>query len=247
MSKRLKKMIRLLGMFDGLYFYWRAKTKKFGKIRASKWGSSFFLRPKTTDFSTYQHVFESNQYAIKLDFEPKVVIDGGANIGLSSIFFARSFPNAAIVAIEPNAENFSLLKSNTAVFNNIHCRQQAIWSKSGFVKIIDDTADKNSFQVSWTPEKIKNSIDATSLGELKKSMGLTTLDIVKLDIEGAEKEVFSQHTEEWLPYTRVLIIEMHDHLIPGCSQSVFTAITKYDFRCEISWENLVFHNQAIKS
>ncbi|MFM8591734.1 MAG: FkbM family methyltransferase [Sphingomonadales bacterium] len=242
MSKRLKTMIRLLGMADGLLFYWKTKTRKFGKIRARRWNTSFFLRPNTTDFSTYQHVFENKQYDIKIPFSPTTIIDGGANIGLSSIYFAIRFPTTSIFAIEPDQQNFYLLEACTKPFKNIKCLQGAIWPKTGYVQIIDEEADKNSFQVKWTEQIEEKSIPAISMGSLLKKYNLPTLDIVKLDVEGAEKEIFSANVDEWLPFTRILIIELHDNMRPGCSRSVFNAIINYEFRCEISWENLVFYN-----
>lgn len=245
MSRRLKKMIRLLGVTDGLLFYWKTKTRRFGKIRARRWKSDFILRPDTTDFSTYQHVFESEEYDIPLTFNPKNIIDGGANIGLSSIYFALRFPKAEIIAIEPDEENFKLLQHNTSVFNNVECRKEGLWNKSGFVHIIDGDADKNAFQVAWSEQENRNAIPAISLGDLKNKLGSETLDIVKLDVEGAEKEIFAEQVDRWLPYTRVLIIETHDRMVPGCSRAVFNAVSRYNFRCEISWENLVFYNEAL--
>lgn len=243
MSSRLKKMVRLLGILDGLIFYWKTKTKEFGEIPARRWGSSFKLRPNTTDFSTYQHVFELQEYNINLPFVPKTIIDGGANIGMSSIFFATRFPLAQIIAIEPDPENFSLLTYNTRAFPSVQRRKEGIWSKSGFVRIIDTAADKNAFQVCWQPEIGEKAIPAISLGDIKTILGTETLDIVKLDVEGAEKAIFEENFEEWLPYTKVLIIETHDRMLPGCSRAVFNAIIKYNFKCELSWENLVFYNE----
>ena len=76
-------------------------------------------------------------------------------------------------------------------------------------------------------------------------IGADELDVVKLDIEGAEKEVFRAGFESWLPKTRLLIVELHDRMVPGCSKSLFDAVSKYDFDCETRWENLIFYNKQL--
>ena len=55
--------------------------------------------------------------------------------------------------------------------------------------------------------------------------------------------VFEKNYENWLPRTRLLIVELHDRMQPGSSKAVFNAITKYDFICETKWENLIFYNR----
>ena len=71
------------------------------------------------------------------------------------------------------------------------------------------------------------------------------IDILKLDIEGSEKELFETNFEDWLPKTKILIIELHDAMKTGCSKSVFNAISKYDFSFSIKGENIIFTNNAI--
>ena len=71
------------------------------------------------------------------------------------------------------------------------------------------------------------------------------IDIIKIDIEGSEKEVFAIHTDLWLPKTKTLIIELHDRIVPGCSKTVFKQISKYDFSMEIMGQNLLLNNLAL--
>jgi hypothetical protein len=70
------------------------------------------------------------------------------------------------------------------------------------------------------------------------------IDILKLDIEGSEKEVFETGYEHWLPKINILIIELHDKMKKGCSRAVFNAISKYDFSFDIKGENIIFTNNA---
>ena len=71
------------------------------------------------------------------------------------------------------------------------------------------------------------------------------IDILKIDIEGSEKEVFQHGYADWLPKIKVLIIELHDRMVPGASAAVFSAINQYDFSVDIKGENLVFTNNRL--
>lgn len=64
------------------------------------------------------------------------------------------------------------------------------------------------------------------------------IDILKIDIEGSEKEVFEE--SEWLDKVNILIIELHDRMKKGCSQSVLNSVMKFDFSLQINGENLIF-------
>ncbi len=245
MATRLKTMIRLFGWKDGLSFYRRSKSGRLGEINASAWKTSFRLRPGSTDFDTYEHVFALKQYDIPIDFQPRLIIDGGANIGMSAIYFALKFPTAKIISLEVSPENFELLKYNTRDFPMVKPVCKGLWNESGHLKIIDEGAGANAFMVERVDEPGKNTIPAISIGDIMKEEGADWIDIVKLDIEGAEKMLFENNFELWLPRTRLVIVELHDRMQPGSSRSVFNAITKYDFICETKWENLVFWNRLV--
>ena len=61
---------------------------------------------------------------------------------------------------------------------------------------------------------------------------------------GSEKTVFEHNYESWLPFVKVLVIELHDRMVKGASSAVFEAIGKYDFSFGIKGENIVFSNNA---
>jgi len=90
-----------------------------------------------------------------------------------------------------------------------------------------------------TPE----SIPAYSIESIVKEMNWATIDLLKLDIEGSEKEVFEKKYETWLPQTKMIIIEVHDHMRKGAAKSVFAAMNKYNFSFSMNHENLIFINQ----
>ena len=93
-------------------------------------------------------------------------------------------------------------------------------------------------------EKSSSLIPTISISKIMKDNNITVIDLLKIDIEGAEKELFESSFESWLPNTRVLVVELHDRMKPGCSKSVFSAICKYDFSFSHKGENLIFTNNA---
>jgi hypothetical protein len=71
--------------------------------------------------------------------------------------------------------------------------------------------------------------------------GLEQIDILKIDIEGSEKELFESDYDYWLSRTKILIIELHDRLKPETSKTVFKALLNYQFSVIIKGQNLVFY------
>ena len=84
------------------------------------------LRARTSDLFVYDAVLVQKQYQCDLPFEPRVIIDAGAHIGLTSAYFADMYPNARIVAIEPEPENFRLLERNIAPYKNVRTIRAAL-------------------------------------------------------------------------------------------------------------------------
>jgi hypothetical protein len=86
----------------------------------------------------------------------------------------------------------------------------------------------------------EESFEAVTIGELLKNSGYEKIDILKLDIEGAEKEIFSDGYEDWLGKVNIIIIELHDWYRPGCSEAVYSALNKYKFISYKKGENTIF-------
>ncbi len=130
MQKKFKKLLRYPGEIDGLGAYTCILDVLLGReiVRSiSINGNQVYVRTNTSDLE----VAISSLYRREYDHidlsEPGVIIDAGANIGTSSIFFARKYPGARIFAIEPETSNFTLLKKNTRKYRNIVPIKAAIW------------------------------------------------------------------------------------------------------------------------
>jgi len=245
MSSRLKNLTREFGAVEGIKFYTRLKTKKLGWFKSVTKKINFFLRNNGTDPGIFGQVFIDRQYEYPISFEPKTILDLGANTGLSALYFADRFSKAKIVGLEIDEENFKIAIQNTKDCSRIKMLQKGIWNKNTFLEIIDINANKDSFMVKESEVNSPTSIDAINIETIMKQEEWTAIDILKIDIEGSEKELFSSNYEKWLPVTKVIFVEVHDGMKKGCSKAVFNAISKYNFSFSMKHENLIFINEDI--
>ena len=190
------------------------------------------LRVRSTDISTFSEVILRSEYDWQFPTEPKVIIDAGANIGLSAVFFAHRYPNARVFAVEPEPRNFELLKRNTVPYANIVPIQAAIWGRNenltltdpglgdwGFRTLADDRAATTGFC----------KVPGITADQLMADFGITHVDVLKIDIEGAELEVF-ETCSSWIRSVGTIVIELHDRFRPGCTASFEKATTNFRFR-----------------
>ena len=86
-----------------------------------------------------------------------------------------------------------------------------------------------------------NLVDAFKIENLMIDFGINYFDIIKIDIEGSEKELFESNFHNWLSRTKIIIIELHDRMRPGCSKSFFNALSNYEYKLELKGENIVIY------
>ena len=138
------------------------------------------------------------------------IIDAGANIGDETLRFRFFHPDAKIFALEAEPRNFEILKLNTAGDPNIVTLNVGLWSESCKLEILP-AINNESFQVrKSTPNSKNTKIDAISMVELMEQFDIPQIDILKLDIEGAEKTLFAGDLSGWIPRLKVLIFEPPD-------------------------------------
>lgn len=233
---------QVLGV-QGIWLLFKRNIRffKFFSILLPKYKYPILLRNNTTDVCVFYQVFLAKSYEIFYGIEPKVIIDCGANIGLSAIYFKNRFPEAKIIAIEPEISNFELLKKNTEKYNNIFCIKSGVWNKSTNLVIKDRSNGNWGFVIEEANCKSSDTIPAVSINEIIDDYKINQIDILKIDIEGSEKELFESNFENWLKITKILIIELHDGLRTGASKSFFEAVSKYDFHISRKNENLIFY------
>jgi FkbM family methyltransferase len=185
-------------------------------------------------------VFIAREYEIALpDFSPRWILDLGANVGYASVHFALRWPQATILAVEPERENLTLLKRNTGHYVGIRALHGAVWSRATEVSIANPQDDANAFRMTEAAETAAARVPAFTVAQLIDRLGVERLDLLKMDVEGAEAEIL-RSSADWLGRVDVLVVELHDRFVPGCGEALNTALQGRHFRQEILGQNLVF-------
>ncbi|MBA4145136.1 MAG: hypothetical protein C0523_05190 [Cytophaga sp.] len=206
------------------------------------WRNRICLRKGSSDFSILRQIIMNGEYDIPFPIKPKVIIDAGANIGLASLFFHVLFPDARIYAIEPDAGNFTVLLKQIGSIPAIKTFQVALWDKREKLSLQTEGVDSWGIQVKQSSGESEKSVNGIDLTSFIKEQGIETIDLLKIDIEGAEWEVFNTDFDYWLKRTRILIIELHEDLRPGCTAIFNNAIKRINGRVEQYGENTVVFN-----
>ena len=212
--------------------------KKVITFQKSGYRYPISLRNHTSDVLTYYQVIWRDEYNVDFEFEPQIIFDLGANIGLAAIYFKNRFPVSKIFCVEPEDSNYELLRTNMERYNDVFCIKSGIWNKSTNLVIDNPSAKKYEFTVREVSYSNAFTIKARSIKDIMEEYGIEKIDIVKIDIEGSEKELFFDNYDYWMPRTRVIIIELHDRIRRGSSASFFKALINYNFSIKQQGEYL---------
>lgn len=216
-------------------------------------GGAMTLRARGSDINVFRQVFGKKDYDLSKFAQEKwiraayerilgegkvpLILDAGANIGASAVWFALKFPRAKIIAVEPQAGNAAICRKNIKDFANITLVEAALGGAPGTVNISEDVQDW-AFQTARTEA---GAISIRTISELFATEKNGRPFIVKMDIEGFEKDVFSAPAD-WLDEVEAFIVEPHDWMMPGAGTSygLQRALGPRQFDMLLSGENLVY-------
>jgi len=153
----------------------------------------------------FGEVFEREIYRFKAATESPRIIDGGANIGLSTIYMKQLYPQSHITAFEPDEAVYNVLKENMATFGfeDVECIRKALWNSDTSLDFLHEGADGGRFPQAGDTGRISH-VPAVSLRPYLRG----PVDFLKLDVEGAETEVL-QDCEDLLCNVEYLFVEYH--------------------------------------
>ena len=196
------------------------------RVRLVPSGFDVWLRPGTTDVITLVQVWTWRQYDLPVP-APSTIVDGGANIGLSTIFFSLAWRDARIVAVEPEPGNYALLERNVRTLPNVHAIRAALWASSEALVVANPKAPENTYQVA--PGSGRDELQGLTVPELCSREGWDRVGLLKLDIEGAELEVLGS-SESWIDRVDALAVELHEEMKPGVTAAFRAATAGFDHR-----------------
>lgn len=225
----------------GIFFNLLYTKNNFFVVKSKKFRNNIYLRKDQSDPFIFEQVFIEQQY--KFDYGEqstiKWIIDAGANIGLAAIFFSEKFPHAKIISIEPDINNFELLKKNTLNYPNVHPVNAALWYQNELLDISNKDEKSAGFMIESAKESNENLIQSVTVSGLMEQFKINEISIIKLDIEGSEKEIFQYGSNQWLPHCKIVITELHDWMKAGTSKVFFAEMAKYNWMTFVKGENII--------
>jgi FkbM family methyltransferase len=205
-------------------------------VKVPGWRDPLWMRTGTTDVDVFCQVVIGRE----LEFDipaPRRILDGGANIGIASRVFADRWPDAAVVAVEFEPANHAMLLRNCAAHPRIQARWAALWNECGQVSVAAGENGEWGFQVDSAKTGLAD-VSAITIEQLLDDLGWESVDLVKLDIEGAEREVLAT-ASRWLPRVNHLVVELHERFAPGCVAAFEAAIDRRQWSVRPHGEYLV--------
>lgn len=236
--------LKRFGFVRGCGVYYQLKVSHNHQFCLPGYAGALNHRPGTVDLVTFREVFLREAYRIPFpsEFQPATIIDAGANIGFTSVFWAKFFPNARIAAIEPEPENFELLAKNASPYPAIRPIHGALWKYGGQLAVRNKGYGLRGFMTEETTTPAEDTVPGYTIPQLMQMLNWPAIDLLKMDIEGSEKEIFEADTS-WLGSVRCLVIELHDRMKPGSTQAVTNAILQHSFNRFTYQESEVFINR----
>ncbi len=222
----------------------KSKNRLF-QIKTRNCLHPLWARFATSDVAVFNQIFTEQEYSCLKDVEtPKLILDCGANVGYSTVWFLNQYPDAKIIAIEPNRANFKLCQKNTEPYQDrVSLVRAAIWPNQSGLTIIKGSDGRDW---SWEVRECQNSEQpdfyGISINDLLEKSGFEKIDILKIDIEKSEKVVFSKNLE-WLENVKNIVIELHDE---ECKEIFFKALSAFSYELSRSGELTVCKNLTAK-
>ena len=212
-SARLPDFFRLIYRTKLFSVHRKNETKNYQnktcyKLNLPAGTTDIMLRNYAGDIDMFYETFWRRDYALPVELrQVSLIVDLGANIGMTVQWWAALFPSAIIVAVEPDPQNFELLKHNTRNLASCYLVQAAIGNQDGRAYLSRSRFAYNS----RIGKEGETEVEQLSMQTLMQIHNVKTIDLLKIDIEGGEKWLLSSNIN-WLNSVKCIVMEIHD----GC-------------------------------
>ena len=195
-NKNYRAFIRLMILLGDKKRYKPSKLKVLNYSLNIPDGPSFLWQ--------FYEIFFKDIYKFESKRSKPVIFDCGANIGTACLYFKKQHPQALVHAFEPDPKIYQILKTNLAQndLEDIQLYEAAVWKEDGTLSFGSEGSDSGSIFQEDNQVKVK-ALDLKKLIEKE-----AYIDLLKIDIEGAEVEVI-KHCAGSLDKVENLFIEYH--------------------------------------
>jgi FkbM family methyltransferase len=237
------------------------KLSKYKYITKQDESELYYRDSPSSDLAVVNQIFQQKVYSLdgwkhkeliekflknKLENKRPLIIDAGANMGASSVYFSNEWENSLVISVEPEKNNYALLKINT-VEKSIISLEGAVGPHNGIMYLNDPGHGDVGYRVAAIGEYEVNVFTINELIDIGRKQEAYPF-ICKIDIEGGESELFKDNIN-WMDEFAIIIIELHDWMLPlqGSSKAFLNAISRLDFELLQKGENLFFFNKKLLS
>ncbi|WP_408011833.1 FkbM family methyltransferase [Pseudalkalibacillus sp. A8] len=120
------------------------------------------------------------------------------------------------------------MRENIRNYDQIELLHAGLWNKNTYLRVKDVGLGEWGMMVEEIERSELGAFKAVTIDSIVADFGIEEIDILKLNIEGAEKEYFTR-VRELVGKVKILIIELHDRMKPGCSRAFYKAIKPTSF------------------
>jgi len=203
-------------------------------------GTSLLAREQpSSDLEVCNQVWGRKEYGLATDIlqkkgsnAPLTIVDLGANVGYSTLYFLEKFPTARIFSVEPDKDNFNQLE-RMITLNKAEDRivpiQLGIWSHKANLFVDRSFRDNRDWSIRVEESDTDTGLRGAHLLDIMRDHQIDTIDLLKIDIEGAERFIFTANdkTDNLLSKVNVLALEIHDEYVSR--QEIYRMLEKNGF------------------
>jgi FkbM family methyltransferase len=217
---------------------WLAPSREPVRIRVKGYQHPVWMREGSADPYAFFQLFVEKEHDFNVGLDPdevRLIVDCGANVGYTSVFMLNKYPNARLIAVEPDPENLEICRRNLEPYGaRAEVIRAGVWSHETHLKLVRPDVSDFSWRimVKEVAEGESSDLFATSLSAILERSGCTTIDLLKIDVEGSEEVIFAKNTE-WLDHVRTIGIELHG---PLRREIFFRAMSDYRYDLSTSGE-----------
>jgi FkbM family methyltransferase len=223
MLSNQKELIEYFNALIRLDLFHKSDLGKHYLVKSADFGDFCFRKPFSSDYKVYQQVFVDKEYLLLAQLIEKhcpgksiAVLDGGANIGLTTIYlnhYLKDKKDIRYILVEPFEDNLQVAQSNIGLkgIKQVFFEKAGIYNRKSFLRIDHDFRDKMEWSIQIVESSEPTSLNAIEINDIVKKYSLEHLDVLKLDIEGAERFLFEkeEYANEFLKNVSIIAIELH--------------------------------------
>ncbi len=228
-AKRLSTYTQIVGLRLGVEATVRefcSSKVTYRQIRPSGLPSMWVRLGKAqSDLRTVSEIWREESYRLPFEASPAVIVDAGANAGYAALWFATMYPSARVIAIEPDAANVDLIRRNTGHLGRVEVIHAALTGTPGTARLVDPGLGPWGLRLDFdgtSDARVVGEVECVTIEDVMARFDLRSIDLLKIDVEGGELEVFHA-AAGWIQHVDIVAAELHDGIRPGCTRAFVNA------------------------